>query len=288
MREPRICFVIPYFGAWPFWMPFFLESCRYNPSIDWLLFSDCGIPQDTPENVRIVETSFADYCRLVSLRLGIEFAPDSSYKLCDIKPALGYVHQDRLQGYDFWAFGDIDVIYGDLREYFSAERLATKDLFSTHDQRVSGHLCLLRNDTRMREAFMRIPHWRERFNEVHQGLDEGAFSRLFIRHKNWPGFLRRLAARCNDWSRRSEFVEAHSTFTRLADRSTRVADTWHWRQGKLSNSDLPGRSLPYLHFMVWKNGPWKGREDLLGPVGLQHAAAWEISEMGWRQAQPGN
>ncbi|EXF95355.1 hypothetical protein HK44_026140 [Pseudomonas fluorescens HK44] len=30
MNNPssRIFFLIPYFGRWPFWMPFFLESCR--------------------------------------------------------------------------------------------------------------------------------------------------------------------------------------------------------------------------------------------------------------------
>lgn len=282
MTQPSIRFIIPYFGRWPFWMPFFLRSCRHNPSVDWLIYTDCGIPADLPDNVQIKEMSYSDYCQLVSARLDVSFAPGSSYKLCDLKPMLGYIHQPDLAGYDFWAFGDLDVIYGDLRAYFSAERLADKDLFSTHARRISGHLCLLRNNPRMREAFMLIPGWRERLLQEHQGLDEGAFSRVFVPRKNWPELLRRLAAQCNEWSRRSEFIESHSTFTRLPDGSTKVADSWYWRNGELSNTDLPGQRLPYLHFMVWKNSSWKAQTDLLVDPFLHQRDEWEITEKGWR------
>ena len=144
-------------------MPFFLESCRRNPDIDWLLFSDCPIPENVPENVRIESTTFDEYCALVSQRLSIRFGPQAPYKLCDIKPALGYIHADRLTGYDFWAFGDLDLIYGNLRRYFTAERLAGYDLFSTHERRVAGHLCLIRNTAEMQRVFMRIKDWEARF-----------------------------------------------------------------------------------------------------------------------------
>jgi hypothetical protein len=91
--------------------------------IDWLFFSDCGVPEHLPENVRIESLSYGDCLAFVSLRLGIAFSPQNPYKLCDIKPALGHIHEDCLRGWDFWAFGDIDVIYGRLRDYFSAEGL---------------------------------------------------------------------------------------------------------------------------------------------------------------------
>lgn len=283
--QPSICFVIPYFGQWPFWFEFFLQGCRRNPSIDWLLFTDCAIPADAPENVRFVSIGFQEYCQWVSSRLGIDFRPANPYKLCDIKPALGAVHADALQGYDFWAFGDIDVVYGDLRGYFSAARLAGKDLFATHSRRISGHLCLLRNTPKMRDAFRRIPHWQRRYeDQAHQALDEGAFSRLFVRHKNWPERLRRLASRFNEWSRRSEFVEAHSTYTLHADGRRVVPEAWFYRDGHLTNSEQGDSELPYLHFMVWKNGPWKGASaaQLLGPGNLHRATSWQVGPQGWR------
>lgn len=290
-KQPSIVFLIPYFGAWPFWMPMFLRGCAANQTIDWLFFTDCGIPAEAPANVRFEEMSFAEYCDLVSARLGIRFAPDNPYKLCDIKPALGYVHADRLDGYDFWAFGDIDVVYGDLRRYFNAERLQSRDLFATHERRISGHLCLVRNNQKMLEAFKQIPRWQERYSDPeHHALDEGAFSRLFIRHKNWPEWARRIAARFNDWYQRSEFTEAHSTFTVMPDGTRVDPEVWYSDDGRLSNSTL-GKAveLPYLHFMVWKNQQWKGRdpETLFAPD-IANSPSWEVSAQGWRIAVAGD
>lgn len=156
-----------------------------NPTVDWLFFSDCGQLEDCPRNVRVIETDCGDYCTLIGKRLNIDFRPDHPYKLCDLKPALGYVHANQLADYDFWAFGDLDVVYGQLREYFTTTRLARYDLISTHTRRVSGHLTLVRNTPRMCEAFRLIPDWQRRFCGPHQALDEGAFSRIFIRRKNF-------------------------------------------------------------------------------------------------------
>lgn len=288
LQQPSIIFLIPYFGQWPFWMDYFLQSCEANPSIEWLFYTDCGTPARAPSNVRFVHIEYQDYCQRISARLGIDFLPPNAYKLCDIKPAMGYIHEAEIKGYDFWAFGDIDVVYGDLRGYFSAERLATKDLFATHSRRISGHLCLIRNTPEMREAFMLIPRWQERFADpAHQALDEGAFSRLFIRHKNWPEGLRLFAARFNAWSRRSEFIESHSTFTILGDGSRVVPQKWFLRDGRLTNSELDDTELPYLHFLVWKNGLWKTQspESLRGPEGLAFTRNWEVSELGWRELE---
>lgn len=285
--HPRLCFVIPYFGKWPFWMPFFLASCRANPDIDWLLFSDCGPLAECPPNVRIVDTAYADYCARVSAALGIAFAPANPYKLCDLKPALGYIHETELRAYDFWAFGDLDLVFGDLRAYFTAEQLEGKDLLSTHARRVSGHCCLLRNNQRMREAFLRIPRWQSLFADpAHHALDEGAFSRIFIRHKNWPGWLFRLGARCNPWYRRARFVEAYSTpGAKVAwiDGSHDFPRRWFWRDGVLTNDRDGERTFPYFHFPVWKKNEWSAL-PLPGAAALSELAAagsWEINATGF-------
>lgn len=289
MPTPRILFVIPYFGQWPFWMPFFLESCRRNADIDWLLFSDCGMPSDVPANVRIEQISYADYCQLVSVRLRIDFAPEQPYKLCDIKPALGYIHEDRLDGYDFWAFGDIDLVYGNLRAYFTNERLARFDVFSTHERRVAGHLCLIRNTPCKRALFMRIPDWQARFTEQeHHALDEGAFSRLFLRRKNLPRPLFRLLGQLNPLRRRSEFREAYSTPDGCIpwhDGTLVFPKRWFWRDGHLSN-DLDGpRPFPYFHFACWKRSEWT-RLPKHDPQDLSNVAAlpnWVITDRGFHQ-----
>jgi hypothetical protein len=208
--------------------------------------------------------------------------------LCDIKPALGYIHADRLEGFDFWGFSDIDLIYGNLRAYFSAERLARFDLLSTHERRISGHLCLLRNSSRMREAFMQVPDWQRAFQQAeHLAFDEGAFSRLFIRRKNWPEGLRRLLDLFNPWRRRSEFVEAFSTPSARVpwlgggfDFPTR----WTWRQGRLTNERDGGREFPYFHFITWKGDFWPScpAGSLVEPDDLIVKDTWSITAQGFR------
>ena len=72
-NSPSIIILIPYFGNWPFWMPFFLESCRHNPDIDWLLIGDCEVIDNLPPNVRFNQISFSDYCSHISKCLNLEF-----------------------------------------------------------------------------------------------------------------------------------------------------------------------------------------------------------------------
>lgn len=286
---PRILFVIPYFGSWPFWMPFFLESCRRNADIDWLLFSDCGIPDNLPPNVRVEPISYVEYCQLVSSRLEIDFAPAHAYKLCDIKPALGYIHADRLQGYDFWAFGDIDLIYGDLRAYFTAERLARNDLFSTHERRVAGHLCLMRTTHSQLELFKQIKDWRGRFtDQKHHAIDEGAFSRLFLWRKNFPKPLFNLVGKFNPLRRRSEFTEAFSTpggVIKWHDGTDDFPVHWLWRDGRLSNDRDGERTFPYFHFVCWKRNEWAAlpTPDPAAVRELAKTSSWIIDETGFHQ-----
>lgn len=289
MAAPRLLFLIPYFGRWPFWMSYFLQSCRFNPDVQWLFFTDCGTPPDAPGNVQFRAVSFADYCANVSSRLGIAFQPQSPYKLCDLKPALGYVHANELSGFDYWGFSDIDLVYGDLRSYFSAERLQRFDLLSTHERRISGHLCLLRNNVQMREAFMQVPGWKAKLSSSeHIAFDEGAFSRLFIRHKNWPAWLRRLADARNPWWQRSEFAESFSTPSgRVAwlDGGFEFPQRWIWRQGQLRNDRDGVRQFPYFHFIGWKCDAWPAYEEqeLAGDAALATQDAWCITTEGFRE-----
>lgn len=284
---PSICFVIPYFGKWPFWFPFFLKSCEHNPSINWLLYSDCGTPAETPSNVRIVGISFSDYCRKVSQALGIRFVPEKPYKLCDLKPALGLVHEQELRNFDFWAFGDIDVVYGDLRLHFDAERLGRRDIFSTHRRRISGHLCLLRNTQPMREAFMKVPHWDSLLSGPrHVAFDESAFSHLFVRHKNWPDWLADLVKPLHRLPRMTENMEAFSTPNAgvpWIDGSMTFPEAWLWDHGRLTN-DLDGdRQFPYLHFMAWKQREWPEQSLAWSPelAAILATGRWRISSRGF-------
>lgn len=284
---PSICFVIPYFGRWPYWMPFFFESCRANETINWLIFSDCGRPDDCPPNVKIIDTSYSEYCEHVSRRLGLHFAPSNPYKLCDLKPALGFIHESELTEYDFWAFGDIDVVYGNLRSHFTPERMASKDLLSAHARRVSGHCCVIRNSERMREAFRQAPNWNLILEDPkHHAFDEKGFSHLFLRHKNWPRWLARFASTFHKLQRNAEFCETFSTpYARIAwhDGTNRFPATWFWLHGHLTNNLDGNREFPYFHFLVWKAREWKDlRHDPDRLALLAKEMNWQVSAQGFK------
>lgn len=242
-------------------MKLFLESCRRNPSVHWCFISDCGRMPEFPDNVFYKEMSFTDYKACVSERLSISFDPESAYKICDIRPAFGYLHSDLIKGYDFWGFGDLDLVYGDLRKVYTEDYIGKYDLISNHGTRVSGHLCLIRNTEQMNLIFKEIPHWQQRFSDnAHQAIDERAFSRLFVKHKNFPAFIRKpLTWILYSNSRKCSFVERYTTpdgCISWRDGSYVFPKEWFWDGENISNSFQIEPDIPYFHFAIWKKSTW--------------------------------
>ncbi|MCL6272208.1 hypothetical protein M3P05_20000 [Sansalvadorimonas sp. 2012CJ34-2] len=272
MSTPSIVIITPYFGKWPEWFDLFLVSCRYNPTVNWHFFTDCPIPSDAPQNTTFTTINFDSYKDVVSRKLDISFNPQSPYKLCDLKPAYGYIHSDIIKDYDFWGFGDIDVIYGNIRREYTDKLLNKYDLLSTHWDRISGHLCILRNTPYINEAFKKIPEWKKLFSQNdHLGLDESKFSKVFLRHKKYPSWLRSIYRLKDRYQRRAFFKEQYSTPLTPKpwhNRNWEHPESWKWLDGKLTNALDGDREFLYLHFMNWKSSTWlhKSRGE---------KAAWE-------------
>ena len=257
---PTIAILMPYFGKWPFWIELFIESCRKNPTIDWYFLSDCGKLDCFPDNIKYQEISFQEYKDLASNRLSINFNPDSAYKICDIRPAFGFIHEDLIKGYDFWGFGDLDLVYGDLRTLYTAEHLSKYDLYSNHATRISGHLCLIRNTEKMRNIFRKIPDWKDKFsNQLHMAVDEKAFSKLFVKHKNFPSSIIKILRYIYPLSRISHFIESYTTpngCIAWRDGSYNFPEKWFWKGGVITNSLDSEGYYPYFHFAIWKKNDW--------------------------------
>lgn len=270
----KIVFLIPHFGPWPVWINHFMESCRANRTIDWILFSDAPPPESTADNVKYVSTSFGEYCALVSRRLEIAFHPEAPYKLCDIRPALGHIHADLVRRYDFVGFGDVDVIYGNLRAFFDRKTLALYDVFSTHLDRISGHLCLMRNRPRITNMFRRARNWRAAMeHEEYTGFDEQGFYRIFKPARS------DLIGRLRGSPCRVLFREAYSTPTATQEMA------WYWQDGRLTNAFYPHHPHMYLHFMAWHSNRWYASQPDVEPGA---SAPWSrldnIVRADWRQA----
>ncbi|MBU2706238.1 hypothetical protein KCM76_09585 [Zooshikella marina] len=271
MSLKTIAIIIPYFGQWPEWIDLYIESCKHNPTIDWLLFSDCPPPNNTAKNVKLTYISFQDYKKKISDALDINFEDADPYKLCDIKPALGFIHQDEIKHYDYYGFGDIDVIYGDIRSFYN-EQVLTHNLISTHWDRISGHLALFKNTQKNRTAFKLIKNWQQFMADTkHHGIDESKFSKIYLRHKKYSAWLRKCYAMFNAYNRNCYFKEQYSTILSpilWINGSEEHPTVWYWKSGKLTNNTDGDREFLYLHFMNLKSAAWL-------PKKYGNKAAWE-------------
>lgn len=157
MKIQSIAFIIPYFGKWPLWFPAFLKSCQANPSIDWLFITDCDTNIDKPDNVVFCESSLNAIKDLAESKLNCSIALTTPRKLCDLRPAYGYIFQEYIAEYDFWGFCDVDIIWGNIRKFITPELLGTYDIVSSRKFNISGHFTLLRNTSIVNSFFKTIP-----------------------------------------------------------------------------------------------------------------------------------
>lgn len=175
----KIALIIPYFGEFPEWMPLYLYSCSKQRKIDFLYFTDCEIPKRIYANTIFVKTTFEAYCDKVSSKLSIEFHPSASYKLCDLKPFYGMVHEEELRNYEWWGFGDLDLIYGDLSLLLNDYNLNHYDLLTTHVDKVAGHFTIVRKNSIYTKIPLQIPHWQGKLMlDKHVYLDETEYAEL--------------------------------------------------------------------------------------------------------------
>lgn len=256
---PSVLIIIPWFGPWPAWMRFFIKSCRWNPTVDWLLFSDAPPPEDLPPNLRVVTTSFEDYRALAASRLGIKPAWTEAYTLCDLKPTWGFIHPSEIAGYDYWGFGDLDVIYGDLRRFYTPEVLV-HDVISAHEHIVSAHFALLRTTPSMVSAFQQIPRWKARLSSApYEGFDEQMFSRLFLPIRGKRAWRRLITPFLGGGYFREQF-STNLPGLKWIDGTGNFPGQWFWDRGRLTTDRSGEREFLYLHFSHWQSNRWTGEE----------------------------
>jgi len=271
--SPSLALIIPYFGRWPAWIEFFVETCKWNPDIHWLLFTDCGTPENRADNVHVQHISFTDYKALARRRTGITADPDHPYKLCDLKPALGHIHAEDIAGFDFFGFGDLDLFYGHIRGIYTDALLDANDVLSTHPETVSGHFAVLRNTEELRRAYELMPafdHWMH--NPQCLRVDDREFCHLF----EPGGTLARL---------RTYFVEQYTTILsprRWHDGTMNYPLRWFWKDGTLTNVADGERGFLYLHVMRWQSLRHAGAT--LAPTEGAWATLDRIVKLDWQCA----
>lgn len=271
----KVAQIIPYFGKWPEWIELYLHSCGRNPMIDFIIYSDCeSLPSiDRYDNIRLIRISFAGYKKLVNHELskyGGSFHTDDKYKLTDLKPFLGLIHETDLREYDWWGFGDIDLVYGDMSMLINDRSLRRYNLITTHNYHIAGHCTFMRNNEHYRKLCLNIADWQTRLTEdKHYGFDEAEWSDLVYHNIKypmaiWSRILRHISRRIfNPFMNFSNMIlNPHELFREFHTTPT-PAISQKWMFDVKSNQILSpeGIRLPYLHFLFFKKTPWLNTDN---------------------------
>ena len=143
----RIIIIFPYFGKLPIQYHMWRESALRNPSVNFMFFTDANV--EPAENIIVYKMQFGHFQKIVQQVFDFPVVIDRPYKLCEYKQAYGYILQDYIKDYDFWGFGDLDLVYGYIRSFITEDVLKYKFLLGW------GHLTLLRNDEDAVTYFMK-------------------------------------------------------------------------------------------------------------------------------------
>lgn len=135
-----IAICLPYFGKFPNYFDAFLKSCGANSTIDFLLFTDNCENIEYPSNFKIYHTTLQEIKNRLDKIMGFSVCLDTPYKICDYRPAFGALFEEELSGYDFWGHCDTDLVFGNIRNFFTDEILENYDKIGH-----LGHLAFYRN-----------------------------------------------------------------------------------------------------------------------------------------------
>ncbi|MEY8688211.1 DUF6625 family protein [Bacteroides sp. AN502(2024)] len=261
----KIKVISPYFGKFPPFFDLFLESCRYNPEITFLIFTDQHNIPLCPPNVEIFQWQFFDLKKMIQGKLSLNIKAMyalSPYKLCDYKPAYGKLFEDYLEGADFWGFCDMDLIFGKIFNILSLDKLSQSERILTQ-----GHLTFYKNSHKMNMMFTRELENGISFAQAISFSEPAFFDEIFM-----PEICKE-----NDVIQYGENVFAdilpqYATFV-VAPTCTitnRAKQRFCWKNGRLFqmyrsvDSEETLSEIMYIHFQKRPLTPFYSQSDLNG------------------------
>lgn len=173
----KIAIITCWYGPYPWYFPYFIHSCKFNPTIDFIIITDNQqVIPIKPENVILIYKEIEDIIRIATLKMGFKVIIKNAYKLCDFKPAYGIIFSDILEKYDFWGHGDIDLVYGDIRGFITTEILDEFEIVSSRHDYITGSFALYKNTDKIRRLFQHSRDYKKVFTDnEHYCFDECSF-----------------------------------------------------------------------------------------------------------------
>lgn len=147
--KKKCVFILPYFGSFKNYFQLFLDTFSFNPHYDLLIITDCTDKYEYPANVRLLKSTLAEVKTLAEKKLSFKVCLEQPYKLCDFKPAYGFLFEEYIGGYEYWGHCDCDILLGNL------EKLLTPLLDQGYDKLfAAGHMTIYKNTYDNNRRFM--------------------------------------------------------------------------------------------------------------------------------------
>jgi hypothetical protein len=185
----KIIILIPYItNKWPVYFKLFLKSCEKNRLIDVFLLSNIQPGCELPPNVYHVNWDLEDFSNRLERLTGMKVNLTNPYFLNDYRPLFGSIFKDLAEGYQYWGYGDIDLIYGNLQKFIGPLITEQYDVISFRQELQSGSLSIFRNSERLNQLILNNTEYINALAsdvDVYKGLDETAFD-----HSTWKNGLK--------------------------------------------------------------------------------------------------
>lgn len=176
MSNLNVCVLIAYIGKLPDWFEIWRFAAKKNSKVDFVLVQD-QLPAHSDANIRFINLSLGEINMLPKM-VDNQLRCSHPYKLCDYKPLYGYLFDEYIHKYDYWGFGDIDVLYGDIAGILGS-KFGSFDYISTGWNGESGPLAFIKNTKKMNSLWRKIPQVVEILNSSSSfAMDEKHFLEL--------------------------------------------------------------------------------------------------------------
>jgi hypothetical protein len=178
INNKNIALITCFIGKLPWYFEYFIHSCKHNSTVDFFIHADdITYSKTLPDNVKLIHTTLAEISTIATQKLGFTVNIRYGYKLCDFKPAYGLIFYELLKGYDFWGHCDIDIIFGNIREFMTKELLENYDIISVRPDWLTGCFLLYKNNTRINTLFKHSKDYKKVFeSDKHYCFDETNFA----------------------------------------------------------------------------------------------------------------
>lgn len=244
-----ICYIVPYFGKLPLNFQLWLLSCKFNPTIDWIIYTDDKRSFDYPSNVKVKYCSFDEIKSKIQSFYDFEIDLSQPWRLSLMKPAYGEIFQDDIKEYDFWGYCDVDMMWGDIRAFYTDEILLKYERIG-----YQGHSTLFPNDKKLNLQYRTIIPNHTNYIDVFSGKrnfswDESGMNMIYTYFKKKSLEFRDVCFAHLDKYNKGFFIKYRPKDEDLRNNY----QIFKWEAGKLMryslvNLNIIKEEMMYVHF----------------------------------------